>query len=68
MLVKGTEKSETIYAEKKENSFIKLLLNCFNRSRSDQQLSNVIQLSIKYSNNKFERIVEIKGDSGVYNL
>jgi hypothetical protein len=28
-------------------------------------VSHIIQLSIRYSENKFERIIEVKGNSGV---
>lgn len=64
LLVRGDEKSETIIAERKDLNIIKSLLECFHITRRLPN-PNIIQLNIKYSDNKFERIIEVKATSGV---
>jgi hypothetical protein len=45
------------------------MLRCC-RLTQTPHVSHIIQLSIKYSDNKFERLIEVKGITGVnyYNL
>jgi hypothetical protein len=64
MNIKGDEKSDIIYADKRELQIFQSLLECFHISRRINE-PNSIQLTIKYSENKYERIVELKSLSGV---
>jgi hypothetical protein len=66
MNIKGNETSEVINAEKRDLQIFKSLLECFHISRRGAGVEpNIIQLTIKYSENKYERIVELKATSGV---
>jgi hypothetical protein len=40
------------------------MLRCI-RMNNAPQVSHIIQLTIRYSDNKFERLVEVKGITGV---
>ena len=64
--ITGNEKSENIYAEKRDLNILKNILRCL-RIMKSPIISHIIQLSIRYSENKFERIIEVKGNAGVLN-
>jgi hypothetical protein len=63
-IVRGNENSDIIYAENKERGLWKSLKSCFFR-RVTEEVGNVIQLTVKASENRYERILDVKGNSGV---
>ena len=62
--IRGDERSSEITAEKREFYLWKSLLECFHISKNTNE-PNVIQLIIKYSQNKYERVIELRSISGV---
>jgi hypothetical protein len=63
----GNEKSEILYAEKRDLNIVKSLLKCF-KINNNQSVANVIQLTTKNAENKYERVIEVKSNSGVNNI
>jgi hypothetical protein len=64
MNIVGDENSEIISVHKKDLHLFKSLLECFHLIKKNTE-PNSVQLSIRYSENKYERIVELKSTSGV---
>jgi hypothetical protein len=64
MNIVGNENSEIISVHKRDLHIMKSLLECFHLIKKTTE-QNTVLLSIRYSDNKYERIVELKSISGV---
>jgi hypothetical protein len=62
--VKGDEKSDTLIAEKRDLQLFRSLLECFHITKRSTE-TNSVQFGIRYSGNRYERIIELKSISGV---
>ncbi len=66
MNIKGDETCETLSADKRDIHIFKSLMECFQLApRNSSSEVSTIQLTIRYSENKYERIIELKSTSGV---
>jgi hypothetical protein len=65
LIVKGDETNDTLIAEKRESTVFQSLMECFRISKGMEP--NRIQAIVRYSENKCERIIDLKSISGVRN-
>ncbi len=68
MNIRGDENCDIITAEKRELHIFRSLLECFHIASRTTAEPNSVQIGIKYSENKYERIVELRAISGVRKL
>jgi hypothetical protein len=68
MNIRGDENCDIITAEKRELQIFRSLLECFHIASRSTVEPNSVQIGIKYSENKYERIVELRAISGVRKL
>ena len=60
----GDERNEILQATKKDFNIFTSVLDCFRPNNNNRKI-HTIELSMKYSENYCERILDIKGISGV---
>ncbi len=62
--VTGDENSESLQAQDFNDNFLKRCFKCFGLFSTEEK--SILLLTTKYSENKYERIIDLKGISGVF--